>query len=43
MWSEATKVAVTGFSVVFITLAILAGSIKVMSFFCKLILKRGGK
>jgi Na+-transporting methylmalonyl-CoA/oxaloacetate decarboxylase gamma subunit len=43
MWNEATRVAIVGFSVVFITLWILAGSIKVMSFFCKMVDKKGGK
>lgn len=43
MWTEATRVAIIGFSVVFITLCILAGSVKVMSFFCKRIEKKGGK
>jgi Na+-transporting methylmalonyl-CoA/oxaloacetate decarboxylase gamma subunit len=35
MWSEALRVATLGFSVVFITLLILAISVKVMSFFCR--------
>ncbi len=43
MWAEATKVASIGFSVVFITLLLLAISVKVMSFFCKKIQSRGGK
>jgi Na+-transporting methylmalonyl-CoA/oxaloacetate decarboxylase gamma subunit len=43
MWTEATRVAVMGFSVVFLTLAILAGSVKVMSFVCRRIQKKGGK
>ena len=43
MWVEATRVAVIGFAVVFITLAILAGSVKVMSFVCRKIDKKGGK
>ncbi len=43
MWVEAARVAVLGFSVVFLTLAILAGSVKVMSFFCGLFEKKGGK
>jgi Na+-transporting methylmalonyl-CoA/oxaloacetate decarboxylase gamma subunit len=43
MWIEATKVAIMGFSVVFLTLAILAGSVKVMSLVCKRIQKKGGK
>jgi Na+-transporting methylmalonyl-CoA/oxaloacetate decarboxylase gamma subunit len=43
MWLEASKVAIMGFSVVFLTLAILAGSVKVMSFCCKRIQKKGGK
>jgi Na+-transporting methylmalonyl-CoA/oxaloacetate decarboxylase gamma subunit len=43
MWSEAVKVAIVGFSVVFITLAILAIGVKVMSFCCNLGRKKGGK
>jgi Na+-transporting methylmalonyl-CoA/oxaloacetate decarboxylase gamma subunit len=43
MWIEATKVAIMGFSVVFLTLAILAGSVKVMSLVCKRFQKKGGK
>jgi Na+-transporting methylmalonyl-CoA/oxaloacetate decarboxylase gamma subunit len=43
MWMDATRVAVMGFSVVFLTLAILAGSVKVMSFVCRRIQKKGGK
>jgi Na+-transporting methylmalonyl-CoA/oxaloacetate decarboxylase gamma subunit len=43
MWIEATKVAIMGFSVVFLTLAILAGRVKVMSLVCKRIQKKGGK
>jgi hypothetical protein len=43
MWGEATRVAIVGFSVVFLTLCILAGSVKVMTFFCKLVEKKGGK
>jgi Na+-transporting methylmalonyl-CoA/oxaloacetate decarboxylase gamma subunit len=43
MWIEATRVAVMGFTVVFLTLAILAGSVKVMSFVCKRIERKGGK
>lgn len=43
MWAEATKVAVIGFSVVFSTLAILAVSVKLMSFFCRQIQRKGGK
>ena len=43
MWSEATRVAIVGFSVVFITLWILAASVKVMTFFCRLSEKKGGK
>jgi Na+-transporting methylmalonyl-CoA/oxaloacetate decarboxylase gamma subunit len=43
MWGEATRVAIIGFSVVFITLWILAASVKVMTFFCKLVEKKGGK
>ena len=41
MWLEATRVAVIGFSVVFVTLAILAFSVKVMSFFCNVGQKKG--
>ncbi len=44
MWLEACTVALTGFSVVFITLAILAIGIKVMSFCCGAgQRKRGGR
>ena len=42
MWAEATRVAIVGFSVVFITLIILALSVKVMSFFCRLVAKKRG-
>lgn len=41
MWMEATEVAILGFTVVFLTLAILAVSVKVMSFFCRLSFKKG--
>jgi Na+-transporting methylmalonyl-CoA/oxaloacetate decarboxylase gamma subunit len=37
MWGEAIKVAIVGFSVVFAGLWILAGSVKIMSFFCQLV------
>ncbi|MEW6267295.1 MAG: OadG family protein [Thermodesulfobacteriota bacterium] len=40
MWIEATEVAIIGFTVVFLTLAILAVSVKVMSFSCRLYLKK---
>jgi Na+-transporting methylmalonyl-CoA/oxaloacetate decarboxylase gamma subunit len=43
MWTEATRVAILGFSVVFITLWILAASVKIMTYFCKLVDKKGGK
>lgn len=43
MWIEGIKVAITGFSVVFLTLIILALSVKVMSFFCHLYERKGGK
>ncbi len=43
MWSEALRVATLGFSVVFITLLILAVSVKIMSFLCKGIGRKGGK
>jgi Na+-transporting methylmalonyl-CoA/oxaloacetate decarboxylase gamma subunit len=43
MWSEATRVASIGFSGVFLTLIILAVSIKIMSFFCRMFDKKGGK
>lgn len=43
MWEEATRVATVGFSGVFLTLIVLSISIKIMSFFCKLIDKKGGK
>ena len=42
MWSEAIRVAVVGFSVVFAGLWMLAISVKIMSFFCKLVEKKGG-
>ncbi len=41
MWSDAIRIAVIGFSVVITTLAVLAVSIKIMSFLCKLIEKKG--
>jgi len=41
MWSEVLRLAVIGFSAVLITLGILAISVKVMSFFCKSVEKRG--
>ncbi|MDD5008051.1 MAG: OadG family protein [Syntrophorhabdaceae bacterium] len=43
MWTDAARVAVIGFSVVFITLLLLAFSVKIMSFVCKRIEKKGGK
>ncbi len=43
MWAEAAKVAIIGFSVVFLTLVILAFSVKIMSFVCKGIQRKGGK
>jgi Na+-transporting methylmalonyl-CoA/oxaloacetate decarboxylase gamma subunit len=43
MWTDALRVAVIGFSVVFLTLVILAISVKIMSFFCKQIQRKGGK
>jgi Na+-transporting methylmalonyl-CoA/oxaloacetate decarboxylase gamma subunit len=43
MWSEAIRVAIIGFSVVFIGLSILALSVKVMSIFCRRIEGKGGK
>jgi len=43
MWDEAIRVATIGFSGVFAVLVILTISIKVMSYFCKLIDKKGGK
>lgn len=43
MWIEATRVAVMGFAIVFLTLASLAASVKLMSFVCKRIQKKGGK
>jgi Na+-transporting methylmalonyl-CoA/oxaloacetate decarboxylase gamma subunit len=43
MWADATRVAIIGFSVVFITLWLLAISVKIMSFVCKRIEKKGGK
>jgi Na+-transporting methylmalonyl-CoA/oxaloacetate decarboxylase gamma subunit len=35
MYGEAIRVAGVGFSVVFITLILLAMSVKIMSFFCR--------
>ena len=43
MWTDALRVAIIGFSVVFMTLALLAISVKIMSFFCKQIQRKGGK
>jgi Na+-transporting methylmalonyl-CoA/oxaloacetate decarboxylase gamma subunit len=43
MWSEALRIAVVGFSVVVITLVILAFSVKIMSFLCRLIERKKGK
>ncbi|PIQ44444.1 MAG: hypothetical protein COW04_12900 [Deltaproteobacteria bacterium CG12_big_fil_rev_8_21_14_0_65_43_10] len=43
MWSEALRIGVIGFSVVFITLLILTLSVKVMSFVCKRIEKKRSK
>jgi Na+-transporting methylmalonyl-CoA/oxaloacetate decarboxylase gamma subunit len=40
MWSEALSVATVGFAVVFIALWILAVSVRVMSYFCRLIEKK---
>ncbi len=43
MLLDAVRVAIIGFSVVFLTLAILAVSVKIMSFACKRIQQKGGK
>jgi hypothetical protein len=43
MWLEATRVAIIGFSVVFIGLFLLALSVKVMSILCRSIERKGGK
>jgi Na+-transporting methylmalonyl-CoA/oxaloacetate decarboxylase gamma subunit len=43
MWSEATRVAIIGFSGVFIVLILLAVSVKIMTFFCRMFDKKGGK
>jgi Na+-transporting methylmalonyl-CoA/oxaloacetate decarboxylase gamma subunit len=43
MWAEATRVAIIGFSGVFIVLILLAISVKIMSYFCKMFDKKGGK
>ena len=43
MWIDALRVAVIGFAVVFLTLSILSVSVKLMSFFCKRVEKKGGK
>jgi len=36
MWGEAIRVAIVGFSVVFVGLLMLAAGVKIMSLFCKL-------
>ncbi len=41
IWVEATRTAIIGFSVVFITLILLAISVKFMSFVCKAIGNKG--
>ncbi len=43
MWIEAIRVAGIAFSVVFITLILLASSVKIMSIFCKGLRNRGAK
>ena len=43
MWLEAIRIASMGFSVVFITLILLAISIKVMSVLCRIVERKGGK
>lgn len=44
LYGEAFRVAVTGFSVVFVTLIVLAFSVKLMSFFARMAGgKKGGK
>jgi hypothetical protein len=43
MWSEAAGVAIIGSGVVFITLVLLAFSIRIMSFVCVRIVRKGGK
>jgi Na+-transporting methylmalonyl-CoA/oxaloacetate decarboxylase gamma subunit len=40
MWGEAIRVAIVGFSIVFGGLCMLAVGIKIMSFFCRLALKK---
>ncbi|NWG03357.1 MAG: OadG family protein [Syntrophaceae bacterium] len=41
MWGEAIKVAIVGFLVVFFGLWMLAIGVKIMSFFCRMIEKKG--
>jgi Na+-transporting methylmalonyl-CoA/oxaloacetate decarboxylase gamma subunit len=43
MWTQAIRVAIVGFSVVFAGLWILAIGVKIMSFFCRLTEKKGSK
>jgi Na+-transporting methylmalonyl-CoA/oxaloacetate decarboxylase gamma subunit len=40
-WVQAVRVAIVGFSVVFAGLCLLALSVKVTSFFCRLVEKKG--
>jgi Na+-transporting methylmalonyl-CoA/oxaloacetate decarboxylase gamma subunit len=37
MWGEAIKVAIVGFSAVFVSLLILTASVKIMSLVCMLV------
>lgn len=43
MWTEAIRVAIVGFSVVFAGLVMLAIGVKIMSFFCRLGVNRTKK
>lgn len=43
VWELATKVALIGFSAVFLGLLILAAGVTVMSFCCRLVINRVGE
>jgi Na+-transporting methylmalonyl-CoA/oxaloacetate decarboxylase gamma subunit len=43
MWNDVVRTAAIGFSVVFITLWLLAVTVKVMSFLVRAFEKKGGK
>jgi Na+-transporting methylmalonyl-CoA/oxaloacetate decarboxylase gamma subunit len=40
MWADAVRVAIVGFSVVFVGLWMLALGVKIMSFFCRVARKK---